>query len=72
MPTNEGLLGAMDTKAEKGNVAMLCPNLRCGKTVVAPANMRREIVRCPFCQTAFRVPPPPEPTPEVEPAKAAG
>ncbi len=35
---------------------MICPNLRCGRTVVAADNMRGKVVRCAHCQMNFMVP----------------
>jgi hypothetical protein len=37
-------------------VTMICPNLKCGVTVVAPENARGKVVRCAHCQTLFLVP----------------
>lgn len=38
------------------SVTMICPNLKCGSTVVAPDNARGRLVRCVQCQTLFMVP----------------
>lgn len=35
---------------------MLCPNLKCGQTVVAADAARGKIVRCAHCKTLFMVP----------------
>jgi len=35
---------------------MICPNLRCGRTVVAADSARGKVVRCGHCQTLFIVP----------------
>ncbi len=35
---------------------MICPNLKCGRTVVAADTMRGKVVRCAHCQMAFLVP----------------
>lgn len=37
---------------------MICPNLKCGKTVVAPDSARGKIVRCAHCDHLFMVPAP--------------
>ena len=37
-------------------VTMICPNLRCGRTVVAADSARGKVVRCGHCQTLFMVP----------------
>jgi hypothetical protein len=37
-------------------VTMICPNLVCRKTVVAPDSMRGKLVRCAHCNQLFRVP----------------
>jgi hypothetical protein len=36
---------------------MICPNLRCGQTVIAPDAARGRLVRCGRCQQMFVVPP---------------
>jgi hypothetical protein len=35
---------------------MICPNLKCGRTVVAPDTARGKVVRCAHCQHLFMVP----------------
>ncbi len=35
---------------------MICPNLRCGRTVVAADSARGKVVRCGHCHTLFIVP----------------
>jgi hypothetical protein len=35
---------------------MICPNLRCGGTVIAPDAARGKVVRCVHCHTLFMVP----------------
>jgi hypothetical protein len=35
---------------------MICPNLKCGKTVVAADSARGKVVRCVHCRSAFMVP----------------
>jgi LSD1 subclass zinc finger protein len=35
---------------------MICPNLQCGRTVVAAEGARGKVVRCAHCQTLFLVP----------------
>jgi hypothetical protein len=37
-------------------VTMICPNLKCGRTVVAAESARGKVVRCAHCQTLFLVP----------------
>ena len=37
-------------------VTMICPNLKCRRTVVAPDSARGKIVRCAHCQQPFIVP----------------
>ncbi len=37
-------------------ITLICPNLRCGQTVVAPDGARGKVVRCAHCQTLFMVP----------------
>lgn len=46
----------MADEDRNGVVTMICPNLRCGKTVAAPASARGKVVRCVFCNRPFRVP----------------
>lgn len=60
---------------------MICPNLKCGRTVVAPESARGKVVRCAHCHSPFIVPrlpvpepasaPPPEPEGGGEKDKAA-
>jgi hypothetical protein len=35
---------------------MICPNLKCGRTVVAAEAARGKVVRCAHCQILFLVP----------------
>lgn len=35
---------------------MICPNLRCGRTVTANDAARGKVVRCAHCQQLFLVP----------------
>jgi predicted Zn finger-like uncharacterized protein len=35
---------------------MICPNLKCGRTVIAPDGSRGKVVRCAHCQQLFMVP----------------
>jgi len=35
---------------------MICPNLKCGKTVIAPDSSRGKVVRCVHCRASFIVP----------------
>lgn len=37
-------------------VTMICPNLGCRRTVVAPESARGKLVRCAHCNQLFRVP----------------
>ena len=37
-------------------VTMICPNLECRQTVVAPDSARGKVVRCAHCQQTFLVP----------------
>ncbi|HQL55764.1 MAG: hypothetical protein KA383_10145 [Phycisphaerae bacterium] len=37
-------------------VTMICPNLKCGRTVVAADSARGKVVRCAHCQALFLVP----------------
>ncbi len=38
-------------------VTMICPNLKCGRTVIASDASRGKAVRCAHCQSVFMVPP---------------
>ncbi len=38
------------------SVTMICPNLKCGRTVVAAEAARGKVVRCGHCHTLFLVP----------------
>ena len=38
------------------SVAMICPNLKCQRTLVAPDSARGKIVRCAYCHQPFMVP----------------
>jgi DNA-directed RNA polymerase subunit RPC12/RpoP len=38
------------------SVTMICPNLNCGRTVVAPESARGRVVRCSHCKQVFMVP----------------
>lgn len=44
------------TGRDETAVTMLCPMLGCKKTVKAQEWMRGKTVRCPHCNTLFRVP----------------
>lgn len=37
-------------------VTMICPNLKCGRTVIASDAVRGKVVRCGHCQQLFMVP----------------
>jgi len=52
---------------------MICPNLKCGHTVVAPDSARGKVVRCAYCQQLFLVPThhPNEPQPTAQSAPEA-
>jgi LSD1 subclass zinc finger protein len=39
-------------------VQMICPSLKCRKFLTVPDAVRGKLVRCPHCQTMFRVPEP--------------
>ena len=54
------------------SVTMICPNLKCGQTVVAPDSARGKIVRCVHCQQLFMVPKPTNDAPAASQAKADG
>ena len=47
---------------------LICPNLRCRKILKVAEESRGKVVRCQFCQTMLRVPPPRRPatTPPVD------
>lgn len=38
------------------SITMICPNLKCGRTVIAPDTSRSKVVRCAHCQQLFMVP----------------
>lgn len=38
------------------SVTMICPNLSCGRTVVAPEASRGQVVRCVYCDRPLVVP----------------
>lgn len=42
------------------SVTMICPNLKCGQTVIAPDSVRGKVVRCAHCHQTFMVPKAPE------------
>jgi len=47
----------MNTKTNCENkVTLICPNLTCRRTLSAPASARGKIMRCGYCNQAFRVP----------------
>ena len=37
-------------------VAIICPNLKCKRTLQVPVNVRGKLVRCKHCSTTFAVP----------------
>ncbi|TWT44239.1 hypothetical protein RAS1_06490 [Phycisphaerae bacterium RAS1] len=45
-------------------VTMICPNLKCGRTIITPDNSRGKVMRCAHCDQPFVVPGPPQPPPE--------
>jgi hypothetical protein len=51
-------------------VTMICPNLKCGRTVVAAESARGKVVRCAHCQILFLVPRDARSTPEPQPTEA--
>ncbi len=51
-------------------VTMICPNLKCGRTVVAAESARGKVVRCAHCQILFLVPRDASSAREVKPAEA--
>lgn len=60
----------MTAKLDHDNtITLICPNLSCGKMIVAPATARGKSVRCAHCNTPFRVPAAPAITP-VDPDAA--
>ena len=50
-------------------VTMICPNLKCGRTVVAAESARGKVVRCAHCQILFLVPKDAGSTGEAKPAE---
>jgi predicted Zn finger-like uncharacterized protein len=48
---------------------MICPNLKCGRTVVATESARGKVVRCAHCGTLFMVPREAKPATQVKPAE---
>jgi LSD1 subclass zinc finger protein len=51
---------------------MICPNLQCGRTVVAAEGARGKVVRCAHCQTLFLVPRESRPEEQPEEEKPEG
>ena len=49
-------------------VTIICPNLQCGKTMVAEEHQRGRVVRCVHCQKALMVPAPREEAYSLPPA----
>lgn len=39
-------------------VQLICPNLKCRKILSVPEEVRGKLVKCQYCQTMLRVPPP--------------
>jgi len=50
-------------------VTMICPNLKCGRTVVAAESARGKVVRCAHCQILFLVPRDAASAREIKPAE---
>lgn len=45
-------------------VTMICPNLKCGRTIITPDSSRGKVMRCAHCDQPFVVPGAPPPAPE--------
>lgn len=43
----------------RNEIALICPNLSCGRTIIVPDNSRGRVVRCAHCNQPFLVPPRP-------------
>jgi len=52
-------------------VTMICPNLKCGRTLVAADSLRGKVVACPYCDHSFVVPKP-SAVPQAQADSAAG
>jgi len=50
---------------------LICPNLRCGKILSVPDEVRGKLVKCQHCSTMFRVPEAKRPSAPAEPVAAA-
>jgi len=48
-------------------LTLICPNLKCRKTLQVPDNVRGQVVKCRYCQTAFAVPSNVQPTAKSKP-----
>lgn len=46
----------MSAKLDERFVTLICPNLNCARPNNVPITARGKAMRCPFCNTAFRVP----------------
>lgn len=46
----------MSAKVNDSFVTVICPNLHCTKPNNVPISARGKAMRCPYCNTAFRVP----------------
>lgn len=46
----------MSAKVDNKFVTVICPNLNCTKPNNVPIAARGKAMRCPYCNTAFRVP----------------
>lgn len=44
-------------------LTLICPNLKCRKTLQVPESVRGKIVKCGYCMTTFTVPVRPDPEP---------
>lgn len=61
----------MDETAER--IRVMCPCTRCRAVLVVPATARGKNVRCPACNTLFKVPAkPPRPAKKPKDLPAAG
>ena len=47
----------MGVKTEnETRITMICPNLTCRRTLSAPVSARGQVMKCPYCDSPFRVP----------------
>lgn len=59
----------MSIRMDDNRVTVICPNLKCARPNSVPLSARGKAMRCPFCNTAFRVP---ESGPDTEQESNAG